>query len=177
MIIEFQPPCYVQGRQPADQAAQSHIQPGLECLQGGGIHNFLGQPVPVRHYPLSEKLLPNIQPKPPLSQFKTIPPCPITIHSHKQPFPLLFIHSLQVLEGHNEVSLEPSLFQAEQAQFPQPFFTGEVLLSSEAVKTGCVFQFLLVRLLVKRSVMILLPAPSKKNFRKASNSQPGTLQS
>ena len=30
MITEFQPPCYVQGRQPADQAAQSHIQPGLE---------------------------------------------------------------------------------------------------------------------------------------------------
>ena len=23
-------PCYVQGRQPPDQAAQSHIQPGLE---------------------------------------------------------------------------------------------------------------------------------------------------
>jgi len=30
MIIEFQPPCYVQGHQPQDQAAQSHIQPGLE---------------------------------------------------------------------------------------------------------------------------------------------------
>jgi len=29
-------PCYVQGRQPADQAAQSHIQPGLECLQRWG---------------------------------------------------------------------------------------------------------------------------------------------
>jgi len=43
MIIEFQPPCYVQGRQPPDQAAQSHIQPGLECLQGWGIHNLLGQ--------------------------------------------------------------------------------------------------------------------------------------
>ena len=25
-------PCYVQGRQPADQAAQSHIQPGFENL-------------------------------------------------------------------------------------------------------------------------------------------------
>jgi len=37
-------PCSVQGRQPADQAAQSHIQPGLECLQGWGIHNLLGQP-------------------------------------------------------------------------------------------------------------------------------------
>jgi len=35
----------VQGRQPAAQAAQSHIQPGLECLQGWGIHSLLGQPV------------------------------------------------------------------------------------------------------------------------------------
>ena len=26
-----------------DQAAQSHIQPGLECLQGWGIHSLLGQ--------------------------------------------------------------------------------------------------------------------------------------
>jgi len=38
-------PCYVQGRQPADQAAQSHIQPGLECLQGWGTHSLLGLPV------------------------------------------------------------------------------------------------------------------------------------
>jgi len=36
----FPTPCYVQGRQPAAQAAQSHIQPGLECLQGWGIHSF-----------------------------------------------------------------------------------------------------------------------------------------
>ena len=47
MIIKFQPPCYLQGHQPPDQAAQSHIQPGLECLQGWGIHSLLGQPVPV----------------------------------------------------------------------------------------------------------------------------------
>jgi len=39
MIIELQPPCYEQGRQPPDQAAQSHIQPGLECLQGWGMGN------------------------------------------------------------------------------------------------------------------------------------------
>ena len=45
MVIEFQPPCYVQCHQPPDQAAQSHIQPGLECLQGWGIHSLLGQPV------------------------------------------------------------------------------------------------------------------------------------
>ena len=60
MISEFQPPCYVQGRQPPDQAAQNHIQPGLECLQGWGIHNLLGQPVPVCHHLLYEKLPPNI---------------------------------------------------------------------------------------------------------------------
>jgi len=47
MIIKFQPPCYVQGHQPLDQAAQSHIQPGLECHQGWSIHNLLGQFVPV----------------------------------------------------------------------------------------------------------------------------------
>ena len=44
-------PCYVQGRQPPDQAAQRHIQPGLQCLQGWGIHSLLGQPVLVRHHP------------------------------------------------------------------------------------------------------------------------------
>jgi len=38
-------PCYVQGRQPAALAARSHIQPGLEYLQGWGIHSLLGQAV------------------------------------------------------------------------------------------------------------------------------------
>ena len=36
--------------------------------------------------------------------------CPITIHPHKQLFPLLFLCSLQVLEGHSGVSLERNLF-------------------------------------------------------------------
>jgi len=58
MIIKFQPPCYVQGRQPLEQAAQSHIQPGLECIQGWGIHSLYGQLVPVCHHPLCEKLPP-----------------------------------------------------------------------------------------------------------------------
>ena len=60
MIIQLQPPCYVQGHQSLDPAAQSHIQPDLECLQGWDIHNLLGQPVPVCHHPLCEKLPPNI---------------------------------------------------------------------------------------------------------------------
>jgi len=36
-------PCYVQGRQPPAQAAQSHIQPGLECLQDGASTTSLGK--------------------------------------------------------------------------------------------------------------------------------------
>ena len=63
-------PCFVQGRQSAAQAAQSHIQPGLECLQGWGIHSLLGQPVPVPQHPLSvdvhvihlgSEVLPNVE--------------------------------------------------------------------------------------------------------------------
>ena len=44
VLIQFHP-LLCDGRQPAAQAAQSHIQPGLECLQGWGIHSLLGQPV------------------------------------------------------------------------------------------------------------------------------------
>lgn len=54
-------PCYVQGRQPLDdQAAQRHIQPGLESLQGWGLRNLPGQAVPVHHHPRRAKLLPTI---------------------------------------------------------------------------------------------------------------------
>ena len=52
--------CYVQGRQPAAQAAQSHIQPGLECLQGWGIHSLLGQPVPSTQHSLSRRARPHV---------------------------------------------------------------------------------------------------------------------
>jgi len=50
----------------------------------------MGHPQPpwatcsVRHHPLGEKLPHHIQPKPSLSQFKAILPCPITIQTHKQ---------------------------------------------------------------------------------------------
>jgi len=35
-----------------DQVAQSLIKPGLEHLQGRGIHNLSGQPVPAPHHSL-----------------------------------------------------------------------------------------------------------------------------
>jgi len=48
------------GTLPPEQDAQSPIQPGLGCCQGGGMHSFSGQPVPVPHHPHGEELLPNI---------------------------------------------------------------------------------------------------------------------
>ena len=38
---------------------------------------------------------------------------------------------IQEVEGHNEVSLEPSVLQAKQVQFPQPFFIRELLQPSD----------------------------------------------
>ena len=90
-------PCYVQGRQPADQAAQSHIQPGLECLQGWGIHSLLGQPVQcvttlwVKNFLLISNLnLPCLSLKP----FPLVLSLSTLINSHSSPF----VCSLQVLK-------------------------------------------------------------------------------
>ena len=71
-------PCHGQDHQPPylilDQAAQGPIQHGLEHLQEWGIHNLLGQLVPAPHHSLGKELLPDIQPKSPLNQLKTISP-------------------------------------------------------------------------------------------------------
>jgi len=58
-----------------DQAAQGPIQPGLERLQGQGIHNPSRQHVPAPHHSHSKELLPDIQPKSSLLPLKIISPC------------------------------------------------------------------------------------------------------
>ena len=59
-ITNLQSLCHRQGHQPPhlilDQAAQGCIQPGLEHLQGRGIHSLSGQPVPAPHHSHSEEL-------------------------------------------------------------------------------------------------------------------------
>ena len=59
------------------------IQPGLEHLQGQGIRNLSGQPVPEPCHSPSKKLPPNIQPKSSLLQLKTISPYPAVIYPGK----------------------------------------------------------------------------------------------
>ena len=92
------PPCHRQGHQPPhlilDQTVQGPIQPGLEHLQGQGIHNLSEQPVPAPHHSSGKELPPDIQPKSSLLQLKTISPCPAVIYPFKELTPLVFIGSL-----------------------------------------------------------------------------------
>lgn len=60
-----------------------------------------------------------------------VPSCPTAICPCKKSVSILFVSPLQLLEGRNEVSLEPCLLQAAQAQFLQSVFVGEVLQPSE----------------------------------------------
>ena len=84
MLIEFQPPamCRVANQQPRLPRATSSL--ALNACRDGASTASLGNLFSASPPSGSEKLPPHIQPKPPLSQFKTIPPCPITIHPHKQ---------------------------------------------------------------------------------------------
>ena len=120
----------MQGHQPLDQAAQSHIQPSLECLQEWGIHNLLGnlfQCVATfcdKNFLLISKLnLPFLSLKPfflVLSLFTLVnsrPPSCLYAPFKNWPATMR--------------SPEPFLLQDKQAQFPQPFFIGEVRQPSD----------------------------------------------
>jgi len=55
---------------------------------------------------------------------------PIKSNRTQNSWNTLLVNSLQALEGHYEVSPQPSLLHAEQAQHPQPFFIGKELQPS-----------------------------------------------
>ena len=86
-------PCYVQGHQPPDQTAQSHIQPGLECLQGWGIHSLLGQPVQCVTTPWVKNFL--------LTSNLNLPCLSL------KPFPLALSLSIQFFSTNSEWMLQP----------------------------------------------------------------------
>ena len=113
--------------------------PGFERVQGWGTHSFSGQPVPVRQnwikfwdsnlWIKNSFLTCNLNSS--FLYFKVFPPCSITIRLSEKSLPFLLISSTQLLEGHNEVSLEPSLLQAKEDQICQPFIIREVLQPSD----------------------------------------------
>ena len=77
MLIQFQPPamCSVTNQQPRLPRATSSL--ALNACRDGASTPPRAT-CSVCHHPLGENLPPHIKPKAPLSQFKTIPPCPIT---------------------------------------------------------------------------------------------------
>ena len=115
-IMNLQPPAR-QGHQPPhllDQAAQGPVQPGLEHLQGWTGHpQPLWAAVPAPHQSPGKALPPYIQPKSSLFQLRTVPPCPAVIYPFKEFTPFLYVGSLRVLKGCNEVTPQLSLLQAE----------------------------------------------------------------
>jgi len=91
-----QPPA--QARPPAD-IAQDRVQAAFQCLEGGRLHSFSGQPVPVLGHPRSEKLF----------LFHTVFQCvpnafsPVTEHGWKEPGSIQFALSLQVFVYVDEI--------------------------------------------------------------------------
>jgi len=80
------------------------------------MHSFSGQPVPVPHHPQSKEFLPYISSKSTFFQLEAIIPYLVAIGPAKTPVPIFPVSPLQLLEGRDKVSLEPSLLQAEQPQ-------------------------------------------------------------
>jgi len=88
-ITKLQHLHHTQGHQPPHfipaQAAQGHIQPGLQHL-----HVWMGHPqplwaaVPAPHHSLCQQLPPHIQPQSALLQLQPISPCPALIYHSKQ---------------------------------------------------------------------------------------------
>ena len=76
------------------------------------------QPIPVPDLSFREKILPNIQPEPPLVQLEAITSCPITSYRGAEADTHLATTSFQAVVESNEVSPEP-LLQTEPSQFPQ----------------------------------------------------------
>jgi len=62
------------------QAAENHVQAGLEYLQRRRLHNLPGHPVPVLRHPQREEVLPHVQTELPVLQCVPIAPCPVAGH-------------------------------------------------------------------------------------------------
>ena len=126
MIIQFQTPCCVQGASHQTRLPRATSSLALNASRDGASTTSLGNlfqrvtTLWVKNFFLISNL--NL----PCLSLKPFPLVLITIHPCKQLLPLLFICSHQVSEDCNEVSPEPSLLKAKQAQVSQPFFIGEV---------------------------------------------------
>ncbi|KAK4830133.1 hypothetical protein QYF61_008560 [Mycteria americana] len=100
--------------------------PSLEIFKSlaWGIDHLSRKPVPVFDLPLSKKMLPNVQSKPPLVQLRAIPTCPVTGSQGEEISTSLSMSPPQEAAESNEVAPQPPFLQIRQAQSPQPLLIG-----------------------------------------------------
>jgi len=107
-----------------EQAAQDHVQVGLEYLQRRRLHSLPGQPGTGLRHPQREEVLPHLQLELPLLQFVPIAPCPVTGHYWKESGPVLLTPTLQIFVGISKVpnvslfSLVALFYPSEQVATP-----------------------------------------------------------
>lgn len=88
----------------------------LKYLQGWGLHHFPGKSIPMLDHTLCEEIIPDIQPKTPLTQLETFSLCPITCHLRKGTDTLLTATSSQIVVESDEVSPQTSFLWTEKTQ-------------------------------------------------------------
>jgi len=76
-------------------------------------------------HPQREEVLPHVQTELPVLQFVPVASCPVAGHHLKEFGPILLTPTLEIFIDIYKVPSQPSLLQAQQAQFPQPFLIGE----------------------------------------------------
>ena len=141
MIIEFQTLCYVQGRQPPDQAAQSHIQPGLECLQASTTSlGNLFQCVTTLYEWKNFLLISNLNlPCPSLKPFPLVLSLPTLVNSCS---PSCLYAPFKYWKA--TIGSSRSLLFSKLNKFPQPFLMGEVLQPSDHLSGPLLYKFVVV---------------------------------
>jgi len=116
-------PLFMQGH--LELVVQDHIQLAFRYFQGGGIHNFPEQPMPVLSHPDKKSVFPDIQTESPV--FHCPLPLVLSLGITEKSGSILFAPSLQVFICIDEILTEPSVFQVKQSQPCQPFFVYQIL--------------------------------------------------
>lgn len=91
--------------QESHHVPESIVQKLLELRWAWCCDHFPGGPVPVSSHPLGKKLLPGIQPKPPLTQLHEISLNPVSGHKSEEISACPSSSPREGVEQHNEVSL------------------------------------------------------------------------
>ena len=91
-------PCFL------NHTLRCHTYTSFKYLHRWRLHHLSGQPVPVPDHSFSEEILPNIQPKPPLTQLEAASSCSITTDLGEETNTHLAATSFQVVVESNKVS-------------------------------------------------------------------------